>query len=109
VSDQANEQETKKRAIFDGMSQRGRERVLRMGYENWDPFQEPKDPRERIRGSLALQVDGLLREFLAVSQAGEGARAFITDLQDLCTGLLRQDRRAQVLSEFCLWLRERSR
>ena len=47
-----NEYEVKKRAIFDGMSKRGQQRILRLGYENWDPFQEPKDPREQIRSTV---------------------------------------------------------
>ncbi len=48
MTDDPKEYEIRKKAIFDTMSKRGQERILKMGYENWEPFQEPKDPRERI-------------------------------------------------------------
>ena len=55
-----NEYEMRKKAIFDTMSKRGQERILRIGYENWNPFQEPKDPRERIFSSVSLKAGMLV-------------------------------------------------
>jgi hypothetical protein len=108
ANDQNDQEEhaLKKRAIFDSMSKRGQERILRIGYENWDPFQEPKDPREQIRGSIAMRADTLMRTFYRSGFWKEEARAFHFELRDLCMGIMRGDLRAQVIYEFCKWYKE---
>ncbi len=108
MSEVNEEFEHKKRAIFEGMSKRGQERVLRVGYENWDPFQEPKDPREQIRSVIALRADALVRQFYASNPRNEGVRDFHKELLDVAVGLLRGERRAQVLFEFCKWFQQQS-
>ncbi len=104
MADDPKEQEVKKRAIFDSMSKRGQERVLRMGYENWDPFQEPKDPRDSIRGSVAMRADAMLRDYFEYCGWSEQARAFHFELRELCQGVMRGDLRARAIFEFCTWL-----
>ena len=99
------ETERKKRAIFDGMGKRGQQQVLRLGYENWDPFLEPKDPREQIRGSLAVKVDALVNQFYGATPSNEEAKAFHRELIELCRGLLQGELRAQKIYQFCLWYR----
>ena len=101
------EAEVRKKAIFDGMSKRGQERILRIGYENWDPFQEPKDPRERIFGSASLKAGALVKEFIQVHQAHQESSVLIKDLFELCKGLLQGETRAQVILEFCNWYQGR--
>ena len=98
-----NEYEVKKHAIFDGMSKRGQQRILRLGYENWDPFQEPKDPREQIRSTVYVRADAIVRRFYAANPTNEGARDFHKDLLDFAVALLRGERRALILHEFCRW------
>ena len=35
----------KKKAVFDAMSPRRQKHILnKVGYDNWDPFEKPKDP-----------------------------------------------------------------
>jgi hypothetical protein len=97
------EYDLRKKAIFDAMSKRGRERILRIGYDNWDPFQEPKDPRERIFGSAALDASGLVREFLQSHHPDQESPALVKDLFELCKGLLQAETRAQTILEFCRW------
>jgi hypothetical protein len=106
MTDLTNERETKKRAIFEGMSKRGQERVLRLGYENWDPFQEPKDPRDQILSAVAMRAHALVKQYYEASPTHEGARAFHRELVDLCMGFIRGELRAQVIYEFCNWHRE---
>jgi hypothetical protein len=101
------EVEQKKKAIFDGMSKRGQERILRVGYDNWNPFQEPKDPRERIFSSASLKATAIVKEFYQ-SQAGrEESVALHKELFDLCRGLLQDDARSRAIYEFCAWYKER--
>jgi hypothetical protein len=106
MTDPNSEYEVRKRAIFDGMSKRGQERVLRLGYENWEPFPEPKDPREQIRSSVAMKADALVKHYYSLSPAHEGARAFHHDLVQLCIGIMRGDLHSQIIYEFCNWYRD---
>ena len=101
------EYELRKKAIFDGMSKRGQERILRIGYENWDPFQEPKDPRERIFSSSSLQAGALVKEFLQLHHASHESPHLLKDLFELCKGLLQGEVRAQTILEFCKWYQSR--
>lgn len=100
--------EIRKQAIFDAMSQRGRQRILKIGYENWDPFQEPKDPRERIFSSSSLQAGTLLREFLQLRPNEEPSPALFKELFELCKGFIDGEARARLIFDFCDWYRERS-
>lgn len=102
-----NEYEMRKKAIFDTMAKRGQERILRIGYENWNPFQEPKDPRERIFSSASLKASALVKEFLQVHQAAQESPALIKDLFELCRGLLQGEARAQLTLDFCVWYQQR--
>jgi hypothetical protein len=101
------EYEYRKKAIFDGMGKRGQERILRIGYENWDPFEVPKDPRERIFSSASLKSTALVREYLeSAGIAGESVSVH-KELFDLCRGLIQGERRAEIIVDFCAWLKER--
>ncbi len=97
------EYERRKRAIFEQMSPRGQKRILRLGYENWDPFQEPKDPREQIQSNTAVQAAMILAKFYQTAGQDERLKSHHKELLDLCRGLLRQDPRALALSAFCCW------
>ena len=97
------EYEMKKKAIFEGMAKRGQERILRMGYENWDPFQEPKDPRERIFSSASIKATAIVNEFYRSQSGQEESVALHKELFDLCRGILQDEPRARVIFEFCTW------
>jgi hypothetical protein len=88
------------------MSKKGQERILRMGYEKWDPFQEPKDPRERIFSSASMQATAWLRDFYASSEQNAESVAVHKELFELGTGLIRGEARAKALFSFCVWLVE---
>jgi hypothetical protein len=98
------EYEIRKRAVFDGMSKKGQERILRLGYENWDPFQEPKDPRERIFSNASVQATAWLREFYASSDQNAESVAVHKELFELGMGLVKGETRAKALFSFCVWL-----
>ncbi len=101
------EYEKRKKAIFDTMSKRGQERILRIGYENWEPFEEPKDPRERIFSSATMDAKAYIREFYQSSDLKEDSVALQKELFELCRGLIKGEDRAKVIYEFCLWYKER--
>jgi hypothetical protein len=102
-----DEYELRKKAIFEGMGKRGQERILRIGYENWDPFEVPKDPRERIFSSASLKASALVREYFASASVSAESVSVHKELFDLCRGLLQGESRAETIVEFCAWLREK--
>jgi len=104
----SEEYEFRKKAIFDAMSKRGQERILRIGYENWDPFQEPKDPRERIFGSASLKAGALVQEYYKCAAGKEESVAMHKELFELCRGLIQGESRARTIVDFCAWLRKKT-
>jgi hypothetical protein len=101
------EREERKKAIFDGMSPRGQKRILRIGYENWDPFQEPKDPRELIFSSSSVKATALVAEFYRLHGGQEESVALHKELFDLCRGLIGGESRARVIVDFCCWCKDK--
>jgi hypothetical protein len=58
------ERKKKKKAIFDGMSPKHQQRILKkIGYENWDPFQEPRYPIDLREQKVEQMASVLLRQF----------------------------------------------
>ena len=102
------EREIRKKAIFDGMSKRGQQRILRIGYDNWDPFEEPKDPRERIFSSASLKAGALVREYYATAGEKEQSVVVGKELFELCRGFLQREGRAKTIVDFCAWLHQRT-
>ncbi|MCU0586969.1 MAG: hypothetical protein MUF52_02330 [Syntrophobacteraceae bacterium] len=101
------EYEIRKKAIFDSMAQRGRERILRIGYENWDPFQQPKDPRERIFSPISQQSMAMVDEFYRAAGLSKESVSLHKELFELCRGLLMEESRARAIFDLCLWLKEK--
>ena len=77
------EEEKRKKAIFESMSSRRQKHILKKGYENWDPFQEPKDPidikqneqpsplfgsfyRQKILKNTAMHMEGECLNYASV-------------------------------------------
>lgn len=105
--------ERKKREIFEKMSPRRQERILKKGYDKWDPFLAPKEPpffnqdeRERVR-EAALRF-----ERFRVDRSGEAgwegdpSSAYFQGARDICFGLAKQEERYQGMLDFCTWLKK---
>lgn len=107
MTDDPKEYEIRKKAIFDTMSKRGQERILKKGYDNWEPFQEPKDPRDRIFGSGSQKAMALVQEFYQANGMSMESVSLHKELFELCRGLLMEETRAKVLYQFSVWLKER--
>ena len=53
------EEAQRKQAIFDRMSPRRQKHILKLGFDKWDPFQEPKDPidiRQQLKATEGTQA-----------------------------------------------------
>jgi hypothetical protein len=106
-----SEEEKMKKDIFEGMSPRRQQRILKKGYDKWDPFLAPKEPpffnqEERIR---VQEASMRLEEFL-VNQSREEGRdgtlhsAYVQGAREICFGLSKGEERYQGMQDFCLWL-----
>lgn len=97
------EEEERKKAIFDTMSSRGQKWVLKIGYEEWDPFQLPKDPID-IRGDKKNRTSHMLvREFLQTAAGEKYGNEYARGVLDLCLGLINEDARYIGMYEFSCW------
>ena len=104
VTDQ--EQEERKKAIFDGMSPRRQKHILKKGYEKWDPFQEPKDPIDIRRDPTKRTTKMLVREFLQSVEQENYSSAYGAGVLEICLGIINGDDRCRGMYAFSCWYHE---
>ena len=100
------EEEKRKTAIFESMSPRRQKHILKKGYENWDPFQEPKDPIDIRKDKTKRTTQSLVREFLQTIDFEEYSNAYGRGVFELCLGLINNDDRFKGMYEFSIWYQE---
>jgi hypothetical protein len=99
------ELEKRKRAVFEAMSPRRQRQIARRGYEDWDPFQKPKDPIE-IRRDVTQRTSGqLVQEFLASRAPAPSSDAYHQGVLEMAMGMIRGDDRTLAMYEFSCWYR----
>ena len=106
-----SDEEKKKKDVFESMSPRRQQRILKKGYDKWDPFLAPKEPpffseQDRDRVSEARLR---LEEFLLHMSRGEGQdgtlpSAYVQGAREICFGLSKGEERYQGMQDFCRWL-----
>jgi hypothetical protein len=96
----------KKKAIFDSMSPRRQKHILKKGYDNWDPFEEPKDPIDIRRDKTKRTTQMLAREFLQTRKDGEYSNSYGRGVLDICLGIVNNDDRSRGMFEFSCWYQE---
>ncbi len=101
-----NDEEIKKRAIFDSMSPRRQKHILKKGYESWEPFQEPKDPIDIRRDSSNRTSQMLVREFLQGKSHEEYSNAYARGVLEMAIGIINKDDRFIGMYEFSQWHRK---
>jgi hypothetical protein len=100
------EEEIRKKAIFESMSPRRQKHILKKGYENWEPFQEPKDPIDIRKDKTKRTTQSLVREFLQTKSFEEYSNAYGRGVFELCLGLINNDDRYRGMFEFSVWYQE---
>ena len=102
--DLANERERQKKAIFDAMSPKRQQRILKkVGYENWDPFQEPKYPIDLREQEVERKAMTLSREFLEGCGIEHYSDEYIQAVREISKGLLKDQARYKAIFDFCCW------
>ena len=99
------EVEKRKRAIFDAMSPRGQKRILKKGFDKWDPFQEPKDPIDIRKDKTKRTTQMLVREFLQSRTNEEVSNAYSRGVLEMALGIINEEDRFIGMYEFAAWYR----
>jgi hypothetical protein len=100
------EVESRKQVIFDGMSPRAKKRILRVGFENWDPFEAPKDPIDIRRDPSKRTSQMLVREFLQSLSMDDYSNSFGRGVLEMAVGIINDDDRFIGMYQFALWHHE---
>lgn len=100
------EEDEQKRLFYERMSPRRRRFVDRIGYENWDPFEAPKEPMD-IRTDVSQRtVQQLVQEFLrSVSHELHGGE-YARGATDCAMGIVARQEKYQGVLDFCVWYHE---
>lgn len=99
----SGEQAEFKRILYEKMNPRRRKFVDKIGYDNWDPFQAPKDPLDIRTESTRRTFADLIRDFMAENRGAEKDAAWRAGAAECAMGIIKKDERFQGIFDFCLW------
>jgi hypothetical protein len=106
MNDLQDDAEFRKKAIFDSMSSRGQKRILKIGYDRWDPFEEPKDPIDIRRDKTNRTTKQLVREFLQKCGHDKYSNAYGRGVLEMALGIVNDDDRFIGMYEFASWYQQ---
>ena len=106
MDEHTNNNDDRKRAIFDTMSARNQKSILKRGYDKWDPFQEPKDPIDIRKEKSKRTTQMLVREFLQSRSSEEYSSAYGRGVLEISLGIVNDEDRFRGMYEFSCWYRE---
>lgn len=97
------EEEIRKKAIFDSMSPRRQAHIKKKGYDQWDPFLEPKDPIDIRKDQTNRTTQMLVREFLQSGTLDGYSNAYGRGVLEMAIGIVNNDDRFLGMYEFVVW------
>lgn len=97
------EQARFKREIYERMNPRRRKFIDKIGYDIWDPFQEPKEPLDIRKDRTRRTLQELLRDFMKENDSADRDPAWRQGALDCALGIIKKDERYQGIFDFCLW------
>lgn len=98
--------EIRKKRIFDSMAPRRQRQILKRGYENWDPFQEPKDPIDIRQDRTKRTSQQLIREFLQSRDIKTYSSEYGRGAFELCLGIINENEKYKGMLDFACWYGE---
>ena len=101
-----DEAERRKKMVFDGMSSRRQQHILKKGYGKWDPFQEPKDPIDIRKDKTKRTSQTLVREFLQTRPGEAENNAYNRGVLEMALGIVNNEDRFRGMFEFARWYQE---
>jgi hypothetical protein len=100
------EVERRKKMVFDSMSARRQQHILKQGYDKWDPFQEPKDPIDIRKDKTKRTTQTLVREFLQTRPGEAQNNAYNRGVLELALGIVNNEDRFRGMFDFARWYQE---
>lgn len=100
-----NDEEQKKKAIFDAMSSRRQAHIRKKGYEKWNPFADPKDPIDIRKDKTKRTSQMLIREFLQSKSLEEYSNTYGKGAFEICLGIINEEERYLGMYDFACWYR----
>lgn len=100
------EQAALKRQIYEQMAPRRRKFVDRIGYENWDPFQEPNHPMDMRVDVTRRTARQLVNAFSRDRAESAQDAAYRKGVMECAVGVVTRDEKFRGIFDFCLWYRD---
>lgn len=97
------ENDKRKKAVFDSMSPKRQKHILKKGYDQWDPFEEPKDPIDMRKDKTRRTSQALIREFLQSIPVANYSNDFGKGAFDICLGIINKEEKYLGMYEFSCW------
>lgn len=97
------DKEEQKKAIYDSLSSRRRKFIDRIGYETWDPFQEPNHPIDIRRDPTGRTASQLIKAFFRDMGLDNPSNAYSSGVHEMCGAVFSGDERYRGMYEFCQW------
>ena len=97
----------RKKSVFDSMGKRGQNRILKQGYDKWDPFEEPKDPIDIRENEAKATTQSLIREFLQTCESETYGNTFARGAFDMCLGIINKEEKYLGMLAFAEWYAEK--
>lgn len=92
-----------KKAIYDKLSPRRKKFIDKIGYENWEPFQEPKHPIDTREDPTKRNAQQLLSEFFQEKEELRNT-SYGTGVQEICMGIFTTSNdKYKGMFDFCIW------
>jgi hypothetical protein len=104
--DKDQEKESRKKAIFESMSLRRQEHIIKKGYESWDPFQDPKDPIDIRKDKTRHTTRELTVKFLDSVSGKKYTTEYGRGAFELCLGIIDGDEKSKGMFDFACWYSE---
>lgn len=96
----------RKKMIFEAMSPRRQKHILKRGYEKWNPFSEPKDPVDMRMDKTKRTSQMLLRDFLESTDLDEHGSDYKKGAFEICLGIINEDEKFIGMFDFACWYNE---
>lgn len=100
------EEKKRKKTIFESMSLKRQQHILKRGYEKWNPFEEPKDPIDIRKDKTRRTSQMLIREFLHTRGDEPYSNEYGRGVLEICMGIVNEEDRFRGMYEFSIWYQE---
>ncbi len=88
------------------MSLKRQKYILKKGYEQWEPFQEPKEPIDIRKDKTKRTSQMLIREFLQNCSHENYSNSYGQGAFELCLGIINEEERFKGMYDFACWYQQ---